>query len=143
MHVHQPPTSALLDGLQCVIALCCLAADTPTLKLASLMGSTDLERQAATGMVLPFDPLALSFHDLNYYVPLPLVSGWTMCCACWLSCSPYKCICLGVETTSAHVVITASDQPINLCTSRRMKAVLKSRAGRGRRPGGDGTHRRV
>ena len=25
------------------------------------------------GMVLPFDPLHLSFHDLNYYVPLPQV----------------------------------------------------------------------
>ena len=25
------------------------------------------------GMVLPFDPLHLTFHDLNYYVPLPQV----------------------------------------------------------------------
>lgn len=25
------------------------------------------------GMVLPFDPLHLTFHDLNYYVDLPKV----------------------------------------------------------------------
>ncbi len=37
------------------------------------MGDSDPERQAATGMELPFDPLTLSFHDLCYYVPLPLV----------------------------------------------------------------------
>ena len=37
-------------------------------------GSGDVEHKAASGMVLPFDPLALSFHDLNYYVPLPSVS---------------------------------------------------------------------
>ena len=33
----------------------------------------DAEAKAATGMVLPFDPLALSFHDLCYYVPIPSV----------------------------------------------------------------------
>ena len=37
-------------------------------------GSGDVEAKAASGMVLPFDPLALSFHDLNYYVPLPPAS---------------------------------------------------------------------
>ena len=25
------------------------------------------------GMVLPFEPLALTFHEVNYYVPLPVV----------------------------------------------------------------------
>ena len=25
------------------------------------------------GMVLPFEPLALTFHRVNYYVPLPVV----------------------------------------------------------------------
>ena len=25
------------------------------------------------GMVLPFEPLSLTFHDMNYYVPLPSV----------------------------------------------------------------------
>jgi len=73
MHVHQAPTSALLTGLRCVTASYCLAALTSTLKPASLMGDSDPERQAATGMELPFDPLTLSFHDLCYYVPLPLV----------------------------------------------------------------------
>ena len=37
-------------------------------------GSGDVEAKSASGMVLPFDPLALSFHDLNYFVPLPPVS---------------------------------------------------------------------
>lgn len=33
--------------------------------------------QDQSGMVLPFDPLNLTFHHLNYYVPLTKV-----CCRC-------------------------------------------------------------
>ncbi len=41
----------------------------------------DAEAKAATGMVLPFDPLALSFHDLCYYVPIPSVRLLWICAA--------------------------------------------------------------
>ena len=41
----------------------------------------DVDPQAATGMVLPFDPLALSFHDLCYYVPIPSVRFMGLCAA--------------------------------------------------------------
>lgn len=29
---------------------------------------------AKRGMVLPFEPLAIAFHNLNYYVDMPAVS---------------------------------------------------------------------
>ena len=75
LHACAPdPSFCTVEGSTMgVTASRCLAADTSTLKPASLMHGADLERQAVTGMVLPFDPLALSFHDLCYYVPLPLV----------------------------------------------------------------------
>ncbi len=41
--------------------------------MVSSGSGVDAEAKAATGMVLPFDPLALSFHDLCYYVPIPSV----------------------------------------------------------------------
>lgn len=33
--------------------------------------SLDAIPAGGRGMVLPFEPLTLSFHDVNYYVPLP------------------------------------------------------------------------
>ena len=36
------------------------------------------------GMVLPFDPLHLTFHDLNYYVDLPTVSAKSNISACFI-----------------------------------------------------------
>lgn len=35
--------------------------------------------QGQKGMVLPFDPLHLTFHDLNYYVDLPKVERAIFC----------------------------------------------------------------
>lgn len=33
------------------------------------------ESQGQKGMVLPFKPLALTFHNVNYYVDMPSVSS--------------------------------------------------------------------
>jgi hypothetical protein len=41
--------------------------------MVSSTGGVDVEAQAVSGMMLPFKPLTLTFHDLNYYVPLPSV----------------------------------------------------------------------
>ena len=41
--------------------------------------------QGQKGMILPFEPLSLTFHDVNYYVDMPAVSlekilAPTLCC---------------------------------------------------------------
>ena len=41
------------------------AVDIPNLKKNS---------PGEKGMILPFEPLALTFHDVNYYVDMPAVS---------------------------------------------------------------------
>jgi len=33
----------------------------------------DGKGKAASGMVLPFDPMTMTFKDLHYYVPIPKV----------------------------------------------------------------------
>ena len=38
---------------------------------ARLQGSKGAGRGGARGMVLPFQPLALTFHHVNYYVDMP------------------------------------------------------------------------
>ena len=81
MTAHKP-TSTLVQNSRCSSGFSCLVAGTSTVTAASTFGAVDPERQAVTGMVLPFEPLTLSFRDLDYYVPLPPVSGRTMCCAC-------------------------------------------------------------
>ena len=47
--------------------------------MLSSTGSDDVERQSAAGMVLPFESLTLSFHDLEYYVPLLMVRDPASC----------------------------------------------------------------
>lgn len=32
------------------------------------------DSQGQKGMILPFEPLSLTFHDVNYYVDMPSVS---------------------------------------------------------------------
>lgn len=32
------------------------------------------DTQGKKGMILPFEPLSLTFHDVNYYVDMPSVS---------------------------------------------------------------------
>ena len=41
------------------------------------MGCRQGEGRAATGMVLPFDPMTMTFKDLHYYVPIPKVRCYT------------------------------------------------------------------
>lgn len=36
-----------------------------------------MEEEVERGMVLPFKPLALTFKDMHYYVPLPKVQNAT------------------------------------------------------------------
>ncbi len=47
------------------------------------------EIQAQKGMILPFEPLSLTFHNVCYYVDMPKVSVF------WLNhieCRAYECI---------------------------------------------------
>lgn len=45
-----------------------------TLSLASFGACREeCKGKATSGMVLPFDPLTMTFRDLHYYVPIPKV----------------------------------------------------------------------
>lgn len=49
----------------------------PSLCTLSLVSSGACREEgkgkAASGMVLPFDPMTMTFRDLHYYVPIPKV----------------------------------------------------------------------
>lgn len=38
------------------------------------IASLNRQEQAQKGMILPFEPLALTFHNVSYYVDMPAVS---------------------------------------------------------------------
>ncbi len=44
----------------------------------------DGKGKASSGMVLPFDPMTMTFKDLHYYVPIPKVN-MPACDSCYLN----------------------------------------------------------
>ena len=96
--------------------------------------SVDDDPQAASGMVLPFDPLALSFHDLNYYVPVPSVRSYTSHTSgtCLLPTS--LDVAMRSGTHLKQLQVTVHDAVLRL---------MRNATGYGERPGVSGAHRRV